>query len=118
MASTFSSKEVEFAGQEEGLLDHTNQTSTWRRRARVRPPPPPKTTLAAVIMLILGTIFLVLTVETILSPRRENHHGRAVGYLVLGCILFIPGSYSSFVLYGAWAGWRDFDYSMVPSYDE
>lgn len=32
--------------------------------------------------------------------------------------VFIPGSYASFVLLGAWLGWPNFDYNMVPSYDD
>lgn len=32
--------------------------------------------------------------------------------------VFIPGSYASFVLLGAWLGWQNFDYNMVPSYDD
>ena len=32
--------------------------------------------------------------------------------------VFIPGSYASTVLWGAWRGWDGYDYAQVPSYDD
>lgn len=32
--------------------------------------------------------------------------------------VFIPGSYASFQLYGAWAGWPGYSYAYIPSYDD
>jgi hypothetical protein len=37
---------------------------------------------------------------------------------VLLCTVFIPGSYASTQLYGAYMGWPGYDYCHIPSYDE
>jgi hypothetical protein len=31
---------------------------------------------------------------------------------------FIPGSYATVQLYGSWKGWKGYDYSQIPSYDD
>lgn len=31
---------------------------------------------------------------------------------------FIPGSYASVQLYGSYKGWKGYDYSQIPSYDD
>ena len=44
-----------------------------------------------------------------------------IRYIFTRCNLhavFLPGSYSSFILFGAWRRWRGFTYDMVPSYDD
>ena len=33
-------------------------------------------------------------------------------------LAFIPGSYATFQLYGAYKGWKGYRYDAVPSYDE
>lgn len=32
--------------------------------------------------------------------------------------VFVPGSYASFILFGAWMRWRGFTYDLIPSYDD
>lgn len=34
------------------------------------------------------------------------------------CPVFLPGSYASLNLLGAYLGWSGYDYSSVPSYDD
>lgn len=34
------------------------------------------------------------------------------------CAAFIPGSYASYQLYGSFKGWKGYDYSQIPSYDD
>ena len=80
-------------------------------------PPPFYTTIAAVVMLSMGSVFLGLGLASIC--RGEGYDlGRNISVLILGSILFIPGSYSSFILYGSWVGWSGFSYDQVPSYDD
>lgn len=43
---------------------------------------------------------------------------RGLSMVVLGSLMFIPGSYASFILYGSWRGWHGYEYSMIPSYDD
>ena len=80
-------------------------------------PPPFYTSVAAVIMLSLGSVFLGLGISSICTSK-GNDIGKNLSILLLGSLLFIPGSYSSFILYGSWVGWNGFSYDQVPSYDD
>jgi len=83
--------------------------------------PPPRTTLAAVGMLVVGSIFLVLGIVTFLTNAMGNKaddRDRGTAMIVLGSLMFIPGSYASCILYGAYRGWPGYEYSQVPSYDD
>lgn len=113
-----SNNEIEIVGdqEEQGLLEGFSKPTVYRKRIRPRLPPPFKTSLAALSLLIIGFFFLVLSVVSYFDASYQHEH--TLGYLGLGLVMFIPGSYSSYILYGSWMGWRDFDYSMVPSYDE
>ena len=78
--------------------------------------PPPKTTAAALTFLILGTYFLL---QGLYDYHIKMHAwDRTGGLVLLGTIMFIPGWYSSYVLFGAYHRWRGFDYSHVPSWDD
>ena len=78
-------------------------------------PPPFYTTIAAIIMFSAGSVFLALGLASI---WRGDDLGRNISLLTLGSLLFIPGSYSSLILYGSWVGWNGFSYDQVPSYDD
>ena len=83
--------------------------------------PPPKTTVAAVGMLVVGSIFLALGIVTFLTNvmgSKSDDRDRGLAMIVLGSLMFIPGSYASCVLYGAYRGWPGYEYSQVPSYDD
>ena len=83
--------------------------------------PPPRTTLAAVGMLIVGSVFLCLGIVTFLTNvmgSKADDRDRGLAMIVLGSLMFIPGSYASCVLYGAYRGWPGYEYSQVPSYDD
>ena len=80
-------------------------------------PPPFYTSIAAVIMLSLDSVFLGLGISSIWISK-GNDLGKNLSVIFLGSLLFIPGSYSSFVLYGSWLGWNGFSYDQVPSYDD
>ena len=83
--------------------------------------PPPKTTLAAVLMLLVGSIFLslgIVTFTTNLMGGKTEDRDRGLAMLILGSLMFIPGSYASCVLYGAYRGWPNYEYNQIPSYDE
>lgn len=83
--------------------------------------PPPKTTLAAVGMLLVGSVFLILGITTFLTSlmgTKAEDRDRGLAMVVLGSLMFIPGSYASCVLYGAYRGWPGYEYNQIPSYDE
>lgn len=43
---------------------------------------------------------------------------RAIGMIVVGSLAFLPGSYATFILIGAWCRWDGYRYSDLPSYDD
>ena len=45
-------------------------------------------------------------------------YDRGVAMCTVGAIAFLPGSYATWHLYGAWRRWPGYTYDMVPSYDE
>ena len=79
--------------------------------------PPFRTTIAAVVMLVGGVVFLSLAFASFLFYKSADA-GKCLGLLIIGCLLFLPGSYASTIIYGTFLGWHGYDYSMVPSYDE
>ena len=94
------------------LLHRKIRMSTVRRL-----PPPPWTTAAAVFMLVAGSAFLITGLYIYFSNLRVGSD-RGLAMVLLGFLMFTPGSYASFVLYGAYRGWTGYDYSQIPSYDD
>lgn len=84
-------------------------TSVWTNL------PPPKTALAAVIFLLTGTAFLITGAVTYWTTSRND---KGVTFMLLGGLMFLPGSYATYILLGAFLGWDDFSYNQVPSYDD
>ena len=77
-------------------------------------PFPWRTILAAVGLFTLGTILLVRGVNEV--TYYDGERGRSM--ILLGSICFMPGSYASYLLYGAWKRWPGYKWSHVPSYDD
>ncbi len=45
-------------------------------------------------------------------------YDRGVAMCAVGSVMFIPGSYASWTLFGAWRGWAGYTFESLPSYDE
>lgn len=108
-------------------VDDTGSNFDLLLKHRARQPlllqhlPPPKTTLAALGMLLVGSVFLILGITTFLTSlmgSKAEDRDRGLAMVVLGSLMFIPGSYASCVLYGAYRGWPGYEYNQIPSYDE
>lgn len=84
-----------------------------RRRERRAEKLPIKTAIAAVLMFAFGTLFLFMGIRALPSDR-----DRGIAMIVIGSLTFIPGSYATYNLYGAWKGWRGYKYAHIPSYDD
>lgn len=84
-------------------------TSVWTNL------PPPRTTLAALLFFFLGTAFLITGAVTYWTTSRSD---KGFTFMLLGGLMFLPGSYASYILLGTFLGWEDFAYSQVPSYDD
>ena len=70
--------------------------------------------------MIFGTVFLVLGISEYFSAFFKVGGDTSVGLsmIILGAIMFIPGSYGSFIIYGTYRGWHGYSYSQIPNYDE
>ncbi len=78
--------------------------------------PPLKTAICALLLFTGGLIFLILAIIDFMNRYRGWE--KTWGFLSLGLIMFIPGSFSTYTLTGAYLGWRGFSYDQVPSYDD
>ncbi|KAI9917470.1 hypothetical protein PsorP6_012647 [Peronosclerospora sorghi] len=74
---------------------------------------PLRTGLVAISLFILGLVLIY--VSTHVGLDEEN---RGVSIFILGLIAFVPGSYATCQLYGAWKGWKGYHYSQIPSFDD
>jgi hypothetical protein len=52
------------------------------------------------------------------SLGQTGGYDRGVAMCSVGSIAFLPGSYATWHLYGAWRRWPGYTYDLVPSYDE
>ncbi len=62
-------------------------------------------------MIVLGSISKLLVLFDPVSSSNELP-------FPLFPSVFIPGSYASYILYGAYRGWNGYHYDQIPSYDE
>ena len=89
---------------------HTQMSWAEERRRRV----PPRTCTAAILMFTFGTIFVTLGLSVFYGGDRQT----GTNLLIIGGLMFLPGSYASWILYGAWKRWPGYEFHQVPSYDE
>jgi len=92
------------------LSVHEQLSWAEERRRRV----PPRTCTAAILMLVFGTIFVSIG----LSVFYGGDMATGTNLLIIGGLMFLPGIYASWILYGAWVRWPGYEFHQVPSYDE
>lgn len=80
--------------------------------------PPVKTILVATFLLFGGIFFIAFGLSVFFSNLMKHGQDRGIALLVLGGIMFLPGSYATTVLYGTWMGWEGYDFAQLPSYDD
>eukprot|EP01006_Ploeotia_vitrea_P001999 TRINITY_DN106174_c0_g1_i1.p1 TRINITY_DN106174_c0_g1~~TRINITY_DN106174_c0_g1_i1.p1 ORF type:complete len:137 (+),score=9.92 TRINITY_DN106174_c0_g1_i1:24-413(+) len=84
--------------------------SKWRRRWRKTPK---KMVFMSTALFTGGVIFLLLG----LLCLGECDLSRAVGMIVVGVIMVLPGGYSAYILVNYWRGVRGFHHNQLPQYD-
>ena len=72
-----------------------------------------RTVCAAVALFALGSVMLFFGVQALRTER-----DRGIAMCTVGALAFLPGSYATWHLYGAWRQWAGYSYDMIPSYDE
>jgi hypothetical protein len=74
----------------------------------------------AALFFVLGGVFLVLgaMIQTghlgDATAQRQDDKARAVALLVIGALLFLPGSYVSFLAYKAFRGHDGWTFDLIP----
>lgn len=71
------------------------------------------TVTVALVLFAVGSLMLYYGVQELGVDR-----DRAIAMLVVGSIAFLPGSYATAQLYGAWRRWPGYSYDSIPNYDE
>ena len=83
---------------------------------------PPRTTAWVLCMFGIGTILIMLGIGQYYDAwfGEEGKDGDHVGLsmICMGSFMFIPGSYATYVLFGAWNRWVGFSYSQIPNYGD
>ncbi|KAH8553148.1 hypothetical protein BGW37DRAFT_466225 [Umbelopsis sp. PMI_123] len=81
-------------------------------------PIPWKAIYLATGLLVVGSMFIILGVLIKLGIiTSEIWLDRGIPFLVLGCIMFIPGAYHCYVAYYAYYRYPGYDFSMIPDMD-
>lgn len=78
-----------------------------------RPRSMKKTITAAVLLFLVGSLMLYYGVQALSTDK-----DRAISMLVIGTLTFLPGSYASWIIFGSCMGWRGYDMTELPSYDD
>ena len=78
-----------------------------------RPRSVARTVCAAVALFALGSVMLFFGVQALRTER-----DRGIAMCTVGALAFLPGSYATYTIYGAWRGWPEFSYDSLPSYDD
>ena len=89
-----------------------------KRLQRNRSAPPPRTALAALFLTTVGLVVIVVGLYEKwydVGPDVPYHY---FTLFLLGFITFVPGSYATFNLWGAFRRWPQFEYDQVPSWDD
>ena len=98
---------------------------SWRRaqanreRDGIDPPnrdPVPgwRTIATSVVCLITGFILFTIGAVYKWSSDGSEKHNQGMDLIIVGAILLVPGSFSCWVLIGAWMKWPGYFYHQVP----
>ncbi|EOA31759.1 hypothetical protein CARUB_v10014979mg [Capsella rubella] len=95
-----------FSISDEDLMIGTSYTVSNR--------PPVKEISLAVALLVFGTLGIISGFFMAYN-RVGGDRGHGVFFVVLGCLLFIPGFYYTRIAYYAYKGYKGFSFSNIPS---
>eukprot|EP00629_Pelagomonadales_sp_RCC1024_P005719 CAMPEP_0119292490 /NCGR_PEP_ID=MMETSP1329-20130426/44247_1 /TAXON_ID=114041 /ORGANISM="Genus nov. species nov., Strain RCC1024" /LENGTH=93 /DNA_ID=CAMNT_0007293331 /DNA_START=328 /DNA_END=605 /DNA_ORIENTATION=- len=85
---------------------HDYRLPRWLKRLqRAESPPPPKTALAGLFLLAVGVVLLTIGLYEKwydVGPKEPGHH---FALFLLSLVTFVPGAWSTTVLWGAFRRW-------------
>ncbi|KAL1928146.1 hypothetical protein VTP01DRAFT_3062 [Rhizomucor pusillus] len=82
------------------------------------PPIPWKAIGLALLLFTAGSV--LITVGALIKLgyiTSEVWLSRGIPFLVIGCIMFIPGAYHLYIAYYAYYKYPGYDFSMIPDWD-
>ncbi|KAA0202443.1 hypothetical protein HAZT_HAZT006296 [Hyalella azteca] len=79
---------------------------------------PWKSVWFAIVLLVIGTVLLVVGSLLVTGHIHEQYSDRTWPLLILGALMFIPGSYHSYICYYAFKGYEGFSFENIPSFDD
>ena len=82
---------------------------------------PPRTTIWVLLMLLFGTVLVTLGIGQHYDywfGESDTEVRFGLSMIGLGSFMFIPGSYGTYILYGAYSRWDGFLYSQLPDYGD
>ncbi|XP_066910437.1 transmembrane protein 230-like [Clytia hemisphaerica] len=88
--------------------------------AQFREPPPKipyKAIGLAIFLFTLGTLLLTIGSLLFTGYFDVKYHDRTYPVIILGALLFIPGSYHVRIAFYAWKGYRGYSFTDIPDFD-
>ena len=82
---------------------------------------PPRTTIWVLLMFLVGTILITLGLGQHYDywfGETDTEASLGLSMIGMGSFMFIPGSYATFILYGAYNRWDGFSYNQLPDYGD
>ncbi|KAF2359236.1 Protein of unknown function DUF872 transmembrane [Trinorchestia longiramus] len=79
---------------------------------------PWKSVILAVVLLVLGSLLLIVGSLLVTGHIHEQYSDRTWPLIILGAIMFIPGSYHSYICYYAFKGYDGYSFESIPSFDD
>lgn len=83
--------------------------------------PPPKVPFKAIglatLLFLAGSILIIIGALLLTGYIDAQYSDRTWPVLILGGLMFIPGSYHVRIAYYAWKGYAGYSYEDIPEYD-
>ncbi|KAK9806914.1 hypothetical protein WJX72_007284 [[Myrmecia] bisecta] len=102
-------------------LSNSDQCEEYQQvKPDLAPKPPFKAIALALLLLSAGVAFLTLAALHFTGHFGGGIHtkdGAGWGFLVLGCLTFVPGFYETRIAYYTWRGVPGYSYTSIPTYD-
>eukprot|EP00053_Salpingoeca_punica_P015986 m.149098 g.149098 ORF g.149098 m.149098 type:complete len:112 (-) comp16848_c1_seq5:776-1111(-) len=85
----------------------------------VQPEPrvPTKSIMYAIALFVVGSLLLTIGLLTYLEKIDSNDPDKWLAMIIIGSLMFIPGSYHTYLAYYAWQQYPGFSYADIPDID-
>eukprot|EP00050_Salpingoeca_kvevrii_P010326 m.7703 g.7703 ORF g.7703 m.7703 type:complete len:115 (-) comp2790_c0_seq2:45-389(-) len=84
---------------------------------RGEPKVPVRSIVLAVVLFIVGSVFLIVGTCLFTGVIDTKYSDRWLPMAILGGLMFIPGSYHTYLAYYAWQGAPGYTFDDIPDFD-